>query len=107
MNDINVNQVLSQIRALSQQAAQRPAPAADKALPDSGFGSLVNGALNSASAAEGKAQQLARSFELGDPSADLAKVMVAQAQAQVSFRAVSEVRNRLVSAYQEIMNMPL
>lgn len=107
MNDINVNQVLSQIRALSQQASQRPAPAAEQVAPSNGFGNLINGALNSASSAENKAQQLAKSFELGDPSADLAKVMVAQAQAQVSFRAASEVRNRLVSAYQEIMNMPL
>lgn len=111
MNDIDVNRVLTQIRALSQQAAQRPAanaiqPAASQSQAG-GFADAVKGALTKASVAEDKAAQVARAFELGDPSADLAKVMIAQAQAQVSFRSVSEVRNRLVSAYQEIMNMPL
>lgn len=107
MNNIDVNSVLSQIRALSEQAGQRPAPPQAKVSEDSGFGRMVGSALGKVSKAENTAKDLARAFELGDPSADLAKVMVAQAQAQVSFRAVAEVRNRLVSAYQEIMNMPI
>lgn len=106
MNNIDVNRVLSQIRALSEQAGNRPAPSA-KISEENGFGRMVSGALGKVSEAGNKAEKLAQAFELGDPSADLAKVMVAQAQAQVSFRAVSEVRNRLVSAYQEIMNMPI
>ncbi|WP_369010220.1 flagellar hook-basal body complex protein FliE [Enterobacter hormaechei] len=44
---------------------------------------------------------------MGDPSADLAKVMVASQQSQIAFRATVEVRNRLVQAYQDVMNMPL
>ena len=44
---------------------------------------------------------------LGEPGADLAKVMVASQQSQVAFRATVEVRNRLVQAYQDVMNMPL
>lgn len=107
MNEIDVNRVLSQIRSLSEQAANRPAATATKVNEDSGFGRMVSGALSKVSGAESTAKQLAQAFELGDPSADLAKVMIAQAQAQVSFRAVAEVRNRLVSAYQEIMNMPI
>jgi flagellar hook-basal body complex protein FliE len=107
MNNIDVNRVLSQIRALSEQAGNRPAVPAAKIGEDNGFGRMVSGALGKVSETGNKAEKLAQAFELGDPSADLAKVMVAQAQAQVSFRAVSEVRNRLVSAYQEIMNMPI
>ena len=48
-----------------------------------------------------------RFFELGDPRADLARVMVAMQQSQVAFRATVEVRNRLVQAYQDVMNMPI
>ncbi|KKD57297.1 flagellar hook-basal body protein [Stenotrophomonas maltophilia] len=46
-------------------------------------------------------------LRMGDPSADLAKVMVASQQSQIAFRATVEVRNRLVQAYQDVMNMPL
>jgi len=44
---------------------------------------------------------------MGDPNAGLAKVMMAAQQSQVAFRATVEVRNRLVQAYQDVMNMPL
>jgi len=38
---------------------------------------------------------------------DLAQVMVAGARSQLNFRGAVEVRNRLVAAYQDIMNMPI
>ena len=107
MNDIDVNRVLSQIRSLSEQAANRPAAAAVKAPAESGFGQLVSNAVSQVNQTQQSATQLQQAFEMGDPSADLAKVMIAQAGAQVSFKAMAEVRNRLVSAYQEIMNMPI
>ena len=107
MNTIDVNHVLSQIRQLSEQAAHRPATPTAKAVEGNGFGRMVGSALGKVSETENAASKLQTAFELGDPSADLARVMVAQAKAQVSFRAVTEVRNRLVSAYQEIMNMPI
>lgn len=106
MNEIDVNGVLAQIRALSAQAAQKPsaqqAPAAA-----AGFDKLVSGAIGKVNDTQNEATRMQKAFELGDPSADLASVMLAQAKAQVSFKAMTEVRNRLVSAYQEIMNMPI
>lgn len=107
MNDIDVNRVLSQIRSLSEQAANRPAPAAVKSSTESGFGQMVGNAVSKVNETQNNATQLQTAFEMGDPSADLARVMIAQASAQVSFKAMAEVRNRLVSAYQEIMNMPI
>jgi len=107
MNDIDVNRVLSQIRQLSEQAANRPAPAAAKASTEGGFGQLVGNAVSKVNETQQNASQLQTAFEMGDPSADLARVMIAQASAQVSFKAMAEVRNRLVSAYQEVMNMPI
>ncbi|PTU30582.1 flagellar hook-basal body complex protein FliE [Stenotrophobium rhamnosiphilum] len=107
MNDIDVNRVLSQIRSLSEQAANRPANVAAKSPTESGFGQLVGNAISQVNQTQQTATQLQQSFEMGDPSADLAKVMIAQASAQVSFKAMAEVRNRLVSAYQDIMNMPI
>ena len=64
-------------------------------------------ALEGVNGAQKNAGALAQAFELGDPRADLARVMVAAQQSQVAFRATVEVRNRLVQAYQDVMNMPL
>jgi len=50
---------------------------------------------------------LATSFQRGTPGVELADVMIEMQKANVSFRAVAEVRNRMVSAYQEIMNMQI
>ena len=107
MNDIDVNRVLSQIRSLSEQAANRPAPVAVKTPTENTFGQIVGNAVSKVNETQQAATQLQTAFEMGDPSADLARVMIAQASAQVSFKAMAEVRNRLVSAYQEIMNMPI
>lgn len=107
MNDIDVNRVLSQIRTLAAQAANKPAAPEAAAPAAGGFSQLVGGAIDKVNQTQADASKLQNAFELGDPSADLASVMLAQAKAQVSFKAMSEVRNRLVSAYQDIMNMPV
>lgn len=67
----------------------------------------MRGAIGGVNEAQQKSGALAKAFEMGDPSADLARVMVASQQSQVAFRATVEVRNRLVQAYQDVMNMPL
>ncbi|WP_293373520.1 flagellar hook-basal body complex protein FliE [Nevskia sp.] len=109
MNSIDVNRVLSQIRALQGQAGNRPAgaaPAADTT-PSNGFGALLKNSIDSVAKAQNSAGDLQKKFELGDPNTDLASVMLATSKSQVSFKAMVEVRNRMVSAYQDIMNMPL
>ncbi len=113
MNSIDVNRVLSQIRTLQTQAANRPASAAAAGAPAAegaaanGFGSLLKNAVDSVAKAQNTAGDLQKKFELGDPNTDLASVMLATSKSQVSFKAMVEVRNRMVSAYQDIMNMPL
>ena len=68
---------------------------------------VTNAAKRLRSAKAATDAKRAKAFEMGDPSADLAKVMVASQQSQIAFRATVEVRNRLVQAYQDVMNMPL
>lgn len=108
MNDINVNNVLAQIRALSAQASAQAASA--KPAPAAGgdnFGSLLKNSIDSVNNAQGEAARQQRAFELGDPNTDLSSVMLATSKAQVSFRGMVEVRNRMVAAYQDIMNMQI
>lgn len=72
-----------------------------------GFGDTLNNALENVSRAQRESGELQKAFEMGDPRADLARVMVAMQQSSVAFRATVEVRNKLVQAYQDVMNMPI
>lgn len=112
MNTIDVNSVLAQIRSLSTQAQgsariEAPGAQAVQGSQQGGFGDLVGKAINQVNDQQQQVAKLQNAFEVGDPSVDLSTVMLASAKAQVSFRAMAEVRNRLVNAYQEVMNMPL
>lgn len=71
------------------------------------FGAVMRGALDRVNAMQQEAQGLATAFEQGVPGVDIAKVMIEVQKAGLAFRATTEVRNRLVNAYQEVMNMPL
>lgn len=75
--------------------------------PEGGFGGVLNKALDSVSRTQAHSSSMQQAFELGDPRADLARVMVAMQQSSVAFKATVEVRNRLVQAYQDVMNMPV
>ena len=116
-----ISSILSQIRA-HEMRARGPlgdAPAGTAIRPDAlqpgavegvrgpGFGETLSRAIDGVSKAQNDAGALQQAFELGDPRADLARVMVAMQQSQVAFRATVEVRNRLVQAYQDVMNMPV
>ncbi len=71
------------------------------------FGDALGNALKKVNSLQSETRDLQGAFERGDPNADLARVMVAAQASSVAFRATVEVRNRLVQAYQDVMNMPL
>ena len=124
----DITQVLNQMRAMREQAqrgsnalplADLRAPAlepASRVTGGSNTGSSVNGnsfgnalrqALDGVNQSQVEADGLARGYELGQPGVDLTRVMIATQKANLSFQAAVQVRNKLVSAYQEIMNMPI
>ncbi|HEX4896535.1 MAG TPA: flagellar hook-basal body complex protein FliE [Solimonas sp.] len=111
MNEMDVSRVLAQIRALKTQATMSPAaPKAAVAAggtPKVGFENVLKQAVDQVSRAQSESSRLQDAFARGDRSVELSQVMLAGANAQVQFRAAVEVRNRLVSAYQDIMNMPV
>jgi flagellar hook-basal body complex protein FliE len=102
-------QILSQIRALHAdlQSPAMPAATASPEVKGPGFGELLQNSLASVSKTQATAQQMAIDYENGTGDASLVEVMVSLTEADLSFRAVTEVRNKLVAAYQEIMNMPV
>src|SRR3569833_779818 len=80
--------------------------APDKSGP-SAFATLMGKAVNTVNQQELTAGKMADAFQKGDPGVELPQVMLEMQKASVSFRALTEVRNRVVSAYQEIMNMQI
>lgn len=107
MSQLQIDQVLAQIRALSSQA-QPGAPAAAPAQgAPSEFATLLRTALGEVNQTQQHASDLATAFQRGTPGVDLPQVMIETQKASVSFRALNEARNRLISAYQDIMNMSM
>lgn len=112
MSQMQINQVLAQIRSLSASGGignNKPlAPGATgNAVSGPAFGDLLRKSLDSVNAAQTNAATLADKYERGVDNVDLATVMIESQKASVSFRALTEVRNRLVNVYQDIMNMPI
>lgn len=104
MNEISPDQLLSQIRTLGKSLQTPPAIAQ----PEGGeFGNLLKSTLDAVNSSQQESRALKVGFENGTTNASLAEVMIASQKADVSFRAVTEVRNKLVQAYQDIMNMPV
>lgn len=69
------------------------------------FTQALNQALEQVSLKQTEARGLAQRFQMDDPSVSLERTMVASQTANISFQALVQVRNRVVSAYQDIMNM--
>jgi flagellar hook-basal body complex protein FliE len=101
----NVDQVLVEMRRLASvaQGSSLEAGTAQKGSAD--FASLLKQSVNQVNEMQQSATNLSTALSAGDPNVDMAQVMVALQKAGVAFQAMTEVRNRLVSAYQDVMSM--
>lgn len=111
---VDINQLLMQMREIRSQVDSQPVrpealgSAANVQGSDrSSFGDVLKSAVDSVNETQQKSSALQRAFEMGDPQVDITQVMIQMQKASVSFEAMNQVRNRLVSAYQDIMNMPI
>jgi len=112
---MEIDRVLSQIRSMSQTVRSGAVGgiggggAGGNAVAgvDNGFAKLLKQGIDSVNQTQARATDLATRFERGVPGVELPQVMLEMQKANVSFRALTEVRNKFVDAYREIMNMPL
>ena len=104
MSDIRINELLSQIRSISQQIDPKNNTQSNEDLK---FSSMLKESIDKVNQQQMKAAELANNFERGDSTVELSKVMIEMQKARVSFEAAKQVRNQLVTAYQEIMSMPV
>jgi len=103
-NTINPDALLAQMRAMAQ-AAQSNSPVPQETATQSNFSELLQQSVEKVNSTQQEATRLADAFQKGDANVQMAEVMVAMQKSNVSFQAMLQIRNKLVNAYQEIMNM--
>lgn len=104
MDTRGIEQMLSQLRATADAAGSK-STSATSAAGGTEFSSALANALQEVSQAQESAQQMAQDFSSGNSEVNLQDVMVNLQKANLSFQQMVQVRNKLVSAYQDIMNM--
>ena len=107
METTGIDRMLSQLRTAAALASRRPAaPSAAEATPaKADFADVLKSSLNEVARSQNQAATLSKSFTVGDPNTNIQEVMVAMQKANISFQQAVQVRNKLVQAYHEIMNM--
>lgn len=105
MSTADINQVLAQMRVIAAQASGQPAQTGETAGGD--FGQFLKQSIDSVNETQQRAGALKETFETGRGDADMAQVMIAIQKSSLSFETMVQVRNKLVDAYKDIMNMPI
>lgn len=106
--------MMEQLKAAAQRPGGAPGvggPGTAALVPGAGEASKVNfsdalkHSLQAVSDSQGRARELGERFAMGDDQVSLSDVMINMQKASINFQATVQVRNKLVSAYHEIMNM--
>lgn len=113
----DINQVLADMKNLRAQV-QKPqelkpemsptqiqGTQASKDVPK--FSDLLSNAVNTVSETQQKSTAMTTAYVQGDPSVSLSQVMIQSQKSSVSFQALTQVRNKVVQAYETIMKMPV
>lgn len=100
----NLEQMLSELRAASAVAQGKPSSAVQGA-EGADFGKALASAIDQVNAAQQQARQMQEQFVAGEENVNLQDVMINLQKANISFQQMVQVRNKLVTAYNDIMNM--
>lgn len=103
MSNLEIDKVLAQMRTMSGPGiGETPAKT-----EGADFSDLLKQSIDKVNDTQMQAGRLAKAFEAGDPDTNLSEVMVSLQKAGISFQAMLQVRNKLVDAYRDVMNMPM
>lgn len=104
MDTQGIEQMLSVLRTTAAQASGKPAESAPVAgAPD--FAQVLKSSIDKVNNTQQQADQMATKLAAGDTNQNLHEVMIALQTASVSFQEMVQVRNKLVTAYQDVMNI--
>lgn len=100
-----INSVLEQMHGLAGEAIGS-GRRVDLAV-GGGFADALHDSLERINQLQGQSGAASRAFQSGEPGVALHDVMIAGQKASIAFEMGVQVRNRLVNAYKDIMNMPV
>ncbi len=103
-----IEAMIAQLKSAAAKPALAPMPgnlAGPPQVAKVDFGQALKASLSEVSAAQQQSSALGKAFTLGDDSVSLSEVMVSMQKASIGFQATVQVRNKVVQAYQEMMNM--
>lgn len=101
----NIDQMLSELRSVASIAQGKPAGQAPAAGGGADFAQALRSAIDQVNQAQEQAHQMTENFTAGQSNVNLQDVMVNLQKANLSFQQMVQVRNKLVTAYNEVMNM--
>ncbi len=104
MDTSTIDQLIAHMRTEMRAAVAPFGPASAAPAAKTDFAQVLRSSLEAANASQTQATQLAHDFEAG-AGVNLNDVMISMQKANISFQQMVQVRNRLVAAYNEIMNM--
>ncbi len=103
-----IEAMVAQLRAAAAQTNPASSAAqAPQATQAGNFQGALKASLDQVNGMQLDAQSLAQRFETGDTSVSLSDAMIALQKSSIAFQQTVQVRNKLVQAYQDIMNMPV
>ena len=101
--------ILEQNSALQRAAGlgtASPPGVAEGTTRPGGFGDALRNAISQVNESQAQSSAITESYQRGETT-DIASVMLARQQASIGFEATLQVRNRLLTAYRDIMSMPV
>lgn len=105
MDTQGIEQMLSALRTTAAQATGKTATETSAAVGGADFAQILQSSINKVNQSQQQSDQMAEKLAAGDTSQNLHEVMIALQTASVSFQEMVQVRNKLVSAYQDVMNI--
>lgn len=105
MDTKGIEQMLSVLRSTAAQASGKPAESSAGVAGAGDFSEILKSSIDKVNQTQQSATQMAEKLAAGDTSQNLHEVMIALQTASVSFQEMVQVRNKLVTAYQDVMNM--
>lgn len=108
IDTVSMDALLAKMNAIRETLPRLGAGAVGKSpgtAPD--FASALKASIESVDASQKASTELAQRFQLGDSTVSLEETMVAIAKANLSFQQMVQVRNKVIAAYNDIMNMPV
>lgn len=103
-NVSNVDSLISQMRA-AMTAAQGGTVQAPRSTNSVDFANVLKSSLDSVSQAQKTSEEMQKAFVMGDDKVSLSDTMIAMQKSSIQFQTTLQVRNKVVAAYNDVMNM--